>query len=75
MMKAHQQGPPVSKRILELNAKHVVVKKLEAIFKKDPKDPKLADFAYLLYGQGVMTEGSPLPDAARYARLVSALMV
>ena len=75
MMKAHQQDAPAGKRILELNAKHPVVERLKSIHENDPKDSKLGDFAYLLYGQGALTEGTPLPDAARYAKLVAELMV
>jgi len=75
MLKAHQQSVPASRRILELNPKHPVVERLRAIHDADPKSPKLADYAYLLFGQGALTEGSAVPDPARYAKLVAELMI
>jgi molecular chaperone HtpG len=74
MLKAHQQDAPASKRVLELNPKHPVVERLRALHEQDPKSSKLGDYAYLLYGQGALTEGTPLPDPARYAKLVAELM-
>ena len=62
------------KRILELNPKHPVVEKLKARFDLMPDAPGLDDDAYLLFGQAVLAEGSPLPDAARFSKLVGELM-
>ncbi|MFH1724490.1 MAG: molecular chaperone HtpG [Elusimicrobiota bacterium] len=75
ILRQNQQAVPVAKRILEINASHPVVERMRGMFDKDPKDPRLADYAVLLYGQGALTEGSPLPDPARYANLVAELMV
>jgi len=63
-----------ARRIMELNPSHPVVDRMKGMFDADPKDPALADYAQLLYGQGALTEGSPLPDPAGYARLVAKLM-
>jgi len=68
-------GAQPQKRVLELNPKHPVVERLKSLHESDPKSGRLADYAYLLYGQGALTEGSSLPDPARYARLVAELMV
>ena len=62
------------KRILELNAKHPVVEKLKTRFDLMPDAPGLDDDAYLLFGQALLAEGAPLPDAARFSRLVGDLM-
>ncbi|HBL16403.1 MAG: molecular chaperone HtpG [Elusimicrobia bacterium GWA2_69_24] len=74
LLRQNQAAAPAAKRILELNAKHPVIQRMKAMFDADPKDPRLSDYAALLYGQGALTEGSPLPDPARYARLVAELM-
>jgi molecular chaperone HtpG len=72
-----QMGQPIqkAKRILELNPNHPLLDKLQAIFEKDPSTPQLKDYAWLLYGQALLAEGSPLPDPARYSKLVAELMV
>jgi molecular chaperone HtpG len=62
------------KRILELNPKHPVVEKLKTRFDLVPDAPNLEDDAYLLFGQALLAEGSPLPDPARFSRLVAELM-
>ena len=64
---------PKSKRILELNPAHPIVGRLEALH-SSARD-QLDDYAYLLYGQALLTEGSPLVDPGRFARLVTQLMV
>lgn len=74
MLRASQQSMPENKRIMELNPSHPVVESMKAMFDKDNGDPKLDDYAFLLYGQGALTEGSAVPDPARYARLVAELM-
>ena len=69
------QLPARGKRILELNPDHAVLAKLTAMHAEDPNDPRLAEWAELLYGQSLLAEGSPLPDPAAFARRVTALMV
>lgn len=63
-----------TKRILEVNPKHELLIKLRAYFEKDPKAPELQNYARLLYGQALLAEGSQLPDAASYGRLIAELM-
>jgi molecular chaperone HtpG len=75
MMKAMNQPAPKTKRILEVNAKHAVMEKLHDLFGKDPGSARLGEYAELLYGQAVLAEDGRLPDPARFARLVTELMV
>jgi molecular chaperone HtpG len=63
-----------TKRILEVNPKHELLSKLRSHFGTDPKAPDLQKYARLLYGQALLAEGSPLPDAASYGRLITDLM-
>ena len=66
---------PKSKRILELNAEHPVMRKLEGYFADDPDGEALKDYAFLLYGQALLAEGQPVPEPARFGKLVTRLMV
>ena len=66
-------GP--QKRIMELNPKHDVLAKLQEKFAADQKDPVLDDYAHLLLGYAFLSEGSELPEPARFNKLVGELMV
>ncbi len=74
MLKAMNQPVPVNKRILELNPSHPLMSKLQALFTANQSDPAMDDYAYLLYGQALLAEGSPLPDPAKFSQLVTTLL-
>jgi molecular chaperone HtpG len=73
MLKAMNQPVPQTKRILELNPGHELTRKLQSVFAAN--DSSLNDYAYLLYGQALLAEGSPLPDPARFSKLMTDLLV
>ena len=75
LMRAMNQEVPKQLRLLELNPDHAVLKRMKAMFDADKENPKLADFAELLYGQALLGEGSALKNPQRFTRLVSELMV
>ncbi|MEI6215315.1 MAG: molecular chaperone HtpG [Desulfuromonadales bacterium] len=75
IMKAMNQTVPESKRILELNPDHALLKAMAAIHQKDAAASALADYADLLYDQALLTEGSSIKDPLRFTKLVSDLMV
>lgn len=75
LLKAMNQEVPKVLRILELNPKHALLEKLQNVFAKNAEDPALGDYAYLLYGQALLSEGGQLPDPAKFSRLVTDLMV
>ena len=75
IMKALNQPVPESKRVLELNPDHAILKAMADIHMQDKAAPALADYADLLYDQAILTEGSPIKDPLRFTRLVSDLMV
>ena len=64
---------PENKRIMELNPNHEIIQKLKARFDIRPTDLELADHAYLLFGQALLAEGSPIPDPAKFSNLVATL--
>ena len=72
---AMNQPVPETKRILELNPKHPVIETMNDLFAADKKNPKLADYSELLYDQALLTEGIAIKNPARFARLVTDLMV
>ena len=75
IMKALNQSVPESKRILELNPDHPLLKAMAEIHKEDQQAQAISDYADLLYDQALLTEGSPIKDPLRFTRLVSELMV
>jgi molecular chaperone HtpG len=75
IMKALNQNVPESKRILELNPEHAILKAMSGIYAESKEAPALSNYADLLYDQALLTEGSPIKDPLRFTRLVSELMV
>jgi len=74
IMKAMHEDMPPSRRILELNPAHAVIKTLEALHAKDAENAKIAEYAELLYDQAALTAGIPVDDPLQFARRVSNLM-
>jgi molecular chaperone HtpG len=69
------QDAPVAKRVLELNAGHPLVAKLQAFHDVHPKDERLGLYAELLYGQAVLAEGGALGDPAAFSKRLADLML
>jgi molecular chaperone HtpG len=67
-------GGPKQRRIMELNPKHEILARLAERFEKDKEDPLLEDYAQLLFGYGLISEGGELPDPVRFNRAVADLM-
>ncbi len=74
LLRSTGQEVPKAKRILEVNAGHPILEKLQGMFEADREDPRLREYAELLYGQALLAEGSPLPDPAGFSRRVAELM-
>ncbi|UBU17888.1 molecular chaperone HtpG [Nonomuraea gerenzanensis] len=60
-----------SQPVLELNAEHVLVKRLN----ERQDDPRLADWAHVLFGQAVLTLGARIDDPASFADRLNGLLV
>jgi len=75
ILKAMNQPVPDSKRILELNPEHPLLKVLGTLYEKDKESARLADYCELLYDQALLTEGTPIKDPLRFTKLVAELMV
>ena len=75
LFKAMHQEVPECKRILELNPKHPLIEGLFDIYLKNDKAPELTAYAKVLFDQALLTEGSPLPDPAAFAKSVTDLLL
>ena len=70
----HQEVPE-SKRILELNPGHPLIEALFQVYEKAGETPELEGYAKVLFDQALLTEGSPLPDPAAFAKQVTGLLL
>jgi molecular chaperone HtpG len=57
-----------AKRILEINPDHAVIKRLRERVAEQPNDPFLSQSAQMLFGLGLMLEGSAIPDPIAFVR-------
>ena len=74
MLEQLGQEAPKTKRILELNASHPLVTKLQGVFRENKDDPRLKLYADLLLGQAHLAESGELPDPIAFSRALSELM-
>ena len=75
LLRAAGQDVPETKRILEVNPQHELVKVMFDLYKDNPSDPRLAEYSELLLDQALLTEGTPLADPVKFSKLVAKLMV
>ncbi len=71
MLKQAGQAVPETKPILEVNAQHPLVKKLEGT----TDEANFADLANILFDQALLAEGGMPADPAAYVKRVNALLV
>jgi molecular chaperone HtpG len=74
ILRATRKDEPRTKRILEINPEHRLVKNLDAIFKRDPASEELGQWVELLFDEALLAEGSPIEDPARFAARLTALL-
>jgi molecular chaperone HtpG len=70
MMRAMKQEVPHEKRTLEINASHPLIEKMKSL-----TGDELKDAVDLLYDQALIAEGSPIPDPAKFTKLITSLMM
>jgi molecular chaperone HtpG len=75
LMRQTGHEPPPRHRTLELNPAHPLVERLARLANEDSSSQRLTDSADLLLGQALLAEGSPLPDPARFGKLVNELLL
>ncbi|MDP2696489.1 molecular chaperone HtpG [Thalassospira sp.] len=74
LMKQHNRVDDISPRILEINPKHSLIKKLSDLAATDAKAAILHDAAFLLLDQARILEGEALPDPVAFARRLDLVM-
>jgi molecular chaperone HtpG len=71
MLKAAGQQVPLAKPILEINARHPLVQRLEA----ETDEARFADLAAVLFDQSLLAEGGQLEDPAGFVKRLNQLML
>ncbi|MEU5324192.1 molecular chaperone HtpG [Streptomyces sp. NPDC021056] len=71
MYRAMGQEVPVTKRILELNPAHALVRGLRQAYAEQEDRAELAETAQLLHGLAVLAEGGQPKEPARFVKLVA----
>ena len=75
MFRSMGQEVPKSKRIMELNPEHDVVKLLQKIHGENKGDTRVSNFTGLLYNQALLAEGLPIENPVEFSRQIADLMV
>jgi molecular chaperone HtpG len=73
-LKQHQQLEELSKRVLEINPKHRLIRRMAALAADDGQRAALGDLVELLLDQARIVEGEPLPDPGVFSRRMSAFL-
>lgn len=74
MLRLHKQIEKESKRILEINAEHPLIRSLVTAVSNGSGSDQLNDAAFLLLDQARLLEGEPIPDPAAFARRMTAVL-
>jgi molecular chaperone HtpG len=69
-----KEAEPATRRILEVNDGHELVRKLQAMHAASPDESSLADAAHLLLGTALLAEGVTPPDPAGFATRLATFM-
>jgi molecular chaperone HtpG len=73
-LKQHQQLEELSKRVLEINPKHPLIRQMATQAADDAHKDAIGDLAELLLDQARIIEGEPLPDPGAFSRRMSAFL-
>lgn len=68
VLKIHQQYEAKSKPVLEINPRHALIGRLDALAAEGQGEAELGDAAELLYDQALIIQGEPVPDPSAFAR-------
>ncbi|WP_419903334.1 molecular chaperone HtpG [Kiloniella sp.] len=74
ILRSHNQVDQDSKRVLEINPKHDLVKRLSDLIKQDGAASDLEDIAWLLLDQARILEGQMPSDVTTFAQRMSRVM-
>jgi len=74
LLRQHKQLARESKRILELNPRHPLIRRLAADVRAKGSSERLADYAHLLLDQARIVQGEAPPDPAAFARRLESML-
>lgn len=74
LLHQHKQLDLESKRILEINPQHPLIRRLAKDVASKGAAAKLEDYAYLLLDQARIVEGVALPDPAAFSRRLASVL-
>jgi molecular chaperone HtpG len=73
-LKQHQQLDELSRRILEVNPKHPLIRQMAAFAADEDRQAGLGELIELLLDQARIVEGEPLPDPGAFSRRMSSYL-
>ena len=74
MLRQHRQKEQAIPRILEINPRHALIKRLAGRTRTSGEDAEFTDAAWLLLDQARIIDGEPLPDPGAFARRMGLMM-
>ena len=74
LLKGSGREVPHARRILEVNPAHPLIRNLGAALARDGEAPSIDQWIEVLYGQALLTEGSPIENPNRLAKHIAALL-
>jgi len=74
LLRAHDPTAPATKRILEINATHPLIRNLNLLQTADPESEHVQSWIEMLFDQTLLAEGSPVVDPGRLAKRMTALL-
>ncbi|ANK79618.1 MAG: molecular chaperone HtpG [Rhizobiales bacterium NRL2] len=75
VLKAHKQVDQASKRIMEINPRHPLIRRLAERIREGGVDDALTEASELLLDQALIIEGEPIADPAAFSRRMADFMV
>lgn len=73
-LKQHSQIGQLSKRVLEINGEHPLIRKMAAMATDEAAGVELDELARLLLDQARIIEGEPVPDPGAFSRRMSSFL-
>ena len=74
LLRAHDPSTPATKRILEVNPTHPLIRTLATLHGSKPESEDVTTWIETLYDQVLLAEGSPVVDPGKLARRMTDLM-
>ncbi len=74
LLRAQQADLPPTKRILEVNPDHALIRSLHELHGRDAKNPDVKEWIEMLYEQALLAEGSPVDNPVEMAARLTKLL-